>query len=205
MNHKRIIFIGDSITEWGRFEDEANIGENYVRMIRDYFAISTPNQFPEIINQGIGGNRITDLVARWQTDVIDHDPDLVSISIGVNDVWRQLDNPEMDQVFPDQYEELLRHLIDQTQAETKAEIILMEPTIIAEDVQSEGNQKLKAYVDVVNQVGADYQLTVVPTYQAFINYLNSARPLPLTIDGVHMSTTGNALMAKTWLETVVKK
>lgn len=204
MNQRRIIFIGDSITEWGRFEDEANMGENYVRMIRDYFAVHTPDQFPDIINQGIGGNRITDLAVRWQDDVIAHNPDLVSISIGVNDVWRQVDGSDIEQVYPEQYEELLRHLIEQTQSETKAEIILMEPTIIAEDVQSEGNQKLVAYVEAVNRVGAEYQLTVVPTHQAFINYLNSNRPLPLTIDGVHMSSTGNALMAKTWLETVVK-
>lgn len=203
MKFKRILFIGDSITEWGRFEDEENIGDNYVRMIRDYFAVHTPDQFPEIINRGIGGNRITDLANRWQDDVITHQPDLLSISIGVNDVWRQLDNPDMEQVYPDQYEEIYRTLIEKTQAETNAKIVLMEPTVIEEDVNSEGNQKLKPYVEIVNKVAQEYGLTVVPTYHAFIDYLTSERPLPLTTDGVHMSSTGHALMAKTWIEAVL--
>ncbi|WP_440894813.1 SGNH/GDSL hydrolase family protein [Amphibacillus sp. Q70] len=205
MSSKRIVFIGDSITEWGRFEDADNIGENYVRIIRDTLAIEAPNQFPEIINRGLGGNRITDLFARWQADVIDLNPDIISISIGVNDVWRQLDHPDLEQVYPDQYEHLFIHLIEKTQAETSAEIILMEPTIIGENPQSEGNQKLIAYVDVVNQLAEQYQLTVVPTHQVFLNYLNSAKPLPLTIDSVHMSSTGNALMARAWLNTVYRK
>ena len=199
-----MLFIGDSITEWGRFEDQENMGQNYVRMIRDHLAIQGLDTFPEIINRGIGGNRITDLVERWQEDVIDHDPDLVSISIGVNDVWRQVDGSEIDQVFPDQYEELYIDLIERTQAELDADIILMQPTIIEEEIDSLGNQKLKVYVNVVNRLAKKYDLVVVPTHQVFLDYINRGGPLPLTIDGVHMTSTGNALMAKTWLETVLE-
>lgn len=199
-----MLFIGDSITEWGRFEDQENMGQNYVRMIRDHLAIQGLDTFPEIINRGIGGNRITDLVERWQEDVIDHDPDLVSISIGVNDVWRQVDGSEIDQVFPDQYEELYIDLIERTQAELDADIILMQPTIIEEEIDSLGNQKLKVYVNVVNRLAKKYDLVVVPTHQVFLDYINREGPLPLTIDGVHMTSTGNALMAKTWLETVLE-
>lgn len=199
-----MLFIGDSITEWGRFEDQENMGQNYVRMIRDHLAIQGLDTFPEIINRGIGGNRITNLVERWQEDVIDHDPDLVSISIGVNDVWRQVDGSEIDQVFPDQYEELYIDLIERTQAELDADIILMQPTIIEEEIDSLGNQKLKVYVNVVNRLAKKYDLVVVPTHQVFLDYINRGGPLPLTIDGVHMTSTGNALMAKTWLETVLE-
>ena len=75
--------------------------------------------------------------------------------------------------------------------------------MIEEDVNSEGNQKLKPYVEIVNKVAQEYGLTVVPTYHAFIDYLTSERPLPLTTDGVHMNSTGHALMAKTWIEAVL--
>ncbi|WP_017470741.1 SGNH/GDSL hydrolase family protein [Amphibacillus jilinensis] len=197
----RYLFIGDSITEWGRFEDSEGIGENYVRMIRDDLAIHLPHPFPEFINRGIGGNRITDLVERWHTDVIANQPDLVSISIGINDVWRQLDNQDMEHVYPNDYAKLYRELIEQTRAQ---KIVLMEPTIIDEDPQSKGNQLLKPYVEIVNQLAEEYQLTVVPTHQAFLKYLNRPGPLPLTIDGVHMSSTGNRLMALTWLQALTK-
>ncbi|MBU5595737.1 SGNH/GDSL hydrolase family protein [Amphibacillus sp. MSJ-3] len=204
MKNKRILFIGDSITEWGRFEDPANIGENYVRIIRDTLAIHEPNQFPEIINRGIGGDRVTDLVARWQEDAIEINPDVLSISVGINEVWRQIDQSDVEQVYPDKFEHLYTHLIEKTQAETDAEIILMEPTVIEEDPQSKGNQILKDYVEIVNKLAEKYQLTLVPTHQVFLDYLNSTKPLPLTIDGVHMSSTGDQLMAKAWLDTINK-
>ncbi|MBM7540045.1 SGNH/GDSL hydrolase family protein [Amphibacillus cookii] len=200
-DHAKYLFIGDSITEWGRFEDSEGLGDNYVRMIRDDLAIHLPYSFPEFINRGIGGNRITDLVERWQTDVIANQPDLVSISIGINDVWRQLDNSDMEHVYPSDYAKLYRELIEQTRAQ---KIVLMEPTIIDEDPQSKGNQLLKPYVEIVNQLADEYQLTVVPTHQAFLNYLHRSGPLPLTVDGVHMSSTGNRLMAQTWLQALAK-
>lgn len=37
------------------------------------------------INTGISGNRVCDLRDRWQQDVINHKPDVVSILIGIND------------------------------------------------------------------------------------------------------------------------
>ena len=199
-----MLFIGDSITEWGRFDDEENIGNNYVRMIRDDLAINHSSSFPEIINRGVGGNRIPDLVNRWQVDVLDHNPDLISISIGVNDVWRQVDGSGVEPILPEEYEKLFVQLIEEAQATLEAEIILLEPTIIGEDADSEGNQKLVAYVEIVNKLAEQYRLKVVPTHQAFLDYLERKGPLALTFDGVHMSSTGNALMAKTWLETVIK-
>ncbi|SEO59841.1 Lysophospholipase L1 [Amphibacillus marinus] len=203
MERERYLFIGDSITEWGRFEDEEGLGNNYVRNIRDHLALEKPNQIPEIINRGIGGNRVTDLVARWQTDVIELAPNQLSISIGINDVWRQIDDSNIDQVMPEQFEELYRDLIKQTNEKLpNTRIILMEPTVIEEQRDSKGNQLLKPYVEIVNKLAKEFRLTIVPTHQAFIDYLSKVPDCPLTIDGVHMSSTGNALMAKTWLDTI---
>lgn len=84
----KIIFIGDSVTESGKFKDPERIGTGYVRLIHDYLKVSNPGRKIEIVNQGISGNRIPDLVARWDKDVIALQPDLLSISIGINDVWR---------------------------------------------------------------------------------------------------------------------
>src|SRR5690625_2958662 len=110
----------------------------------------------------------------------------------------------MDQDLQDQYEVLYIDLIERTQDELEADIILMQPTIIKEEIDSIGNQKLKVYVNVVNRLHKKYDLVVVPTHQVFLDYINRGGPLPLTIDGVHMTSTGNALMAKTWLETVLE-
>lgn len=202
MTQQRLVFIGDSITEWGRFEDPLDLGDNYVRIIRDLLAIESPEMFPEIINKGIGGNRISDLAERWQEDVIALNPDWLSISIGINDVWRQLDNPDMEQIYPDQFERIYDQLLKEVKNQTDATIILMEPTIIEEEIHSRGNELLKAYLQATHRLAEKYACILVPTHQAFLDVLATGLDVPLTIDGVHMSSTGNQLMAKTWLETV---
>ncbi|ENH96423.1 hydrolase [Gracilibacillus halophilus YIM-C55.5] len=199
---QRIVMIGDSITEEGRFEDQEKIGDGYVRLIHDYLQVTEPDRGYQVINKGVGGDRVTDLKSRWQQDVIELQPDTVSISIGINDVWRQLDQPHIEQVFPDQFEAIYQQLIEQVYERTNAHIILMEPTVIEENIQSEGNQRLKDYVDIVRKLARTHQATLVPTHQVFLTYLTSQSTYPLTTDGVHMNPAGNMLMAKTWLETV---
>ncbi|WP_112180017.1 MULTISPECIES: SGNH/GDSL hydrolase family protein [Paraliobacillus] len=204
MMNKRIVFIGDSITEWGKEQGLDNIGTGYVKYIYDYLLVSDPQDFPEIINCGIGGDRITDLANRWQQDVVDLQPDILSISVGINDVWRQLDEPEIEQVMPEKFELIYRELLLKTLKETNATIIIMEPTVIGEEIKSEGNKKLQAYVQIIAKLATEFNLIVVPTHQAFLTYLQANNEHELTIDGVHMNDVGNLLMAKTWLETYNK-
>ncbi|WP_226670391.1 SGNH/GDSL hydrolase family protein [Metabacillus litoralis] len=204
MNKKRVLFIGDSITEWGRYEDQENIGTGYVRLIHDYFVTSYPSTQFEFINRGVGGDRISDLQARWQDDAIEIDPDYISISIGINDVWRQIDNPDLDQISPERFQEIYEELLSLVKSKTKATVILMEPTIIEEDTQAPGNQMLIEYLKVIYEVAKKFEVIVVPTHKAFIKYLESGNEYKLTIDGVHMNSAGNMLMAKTWINEVEK-
>lgn len=199
---KKILFIGDSITDGARNEDSEGLGFGYVRMIRDYFITNYENINYQIINRGISGNRISDLAKRWDRDVINLKPDYLSISIGINDVWRQLDRPEMEQIDPEKFENYYDQLLSQVKRETKAQIILMEPTIIDEDTQSIGNRMLKKYVEIVHRIADKFDAKIVLTHQAFLQYLGSNKEYKLTTDGVHMTSIGNTLMANTWLNAV---
>ncbi len=202
MTQKKILFIGDSITEWGKREDPEEIGMSYVRIIHDYLITTYPQKAFNIKNKGISGNRITDLASRWQQDVVEQNPDYLSISIGINDVWRQLDRPEINQITVEKYEHIYKELLTQVKEHTNAHIILMEPTVIEEKVQALGNQMLKKYVKVVHDMAKQFDATLVPTHQAFINYLEESNGYNLTTDGVHMNSAGNMLMATTWLKAV---
>src|SRR5688572_667374 len=146
MATKKILLIGDSITDCGRREDQEGLGYGYVRILHDYLVTTYPAANYQIVNTGIGGDRVTDLAARWQTDVIDHQPDYVSISIGINDVWRQLDRPEIEQVTPEIFHQIYVQLLTQVKEKTNAQILLMQPTIIEEDSESKGNKMLLDYV-----------------------------------------------------------
>ncbi|WP_316571479.1 SGNH/GDSL hydrolase family protein [Neobacillus sp. YIM B06451] len=196
---QRIVFIGDSITFSGKTETDS-IGTGYVRLLHDYLKVTYPERDMEIFNKGISGNRVSDLAKRWEEDVISLQPDFVSISIGINDVWRQLDSPEIDQIYPEQYEVFYDTLLADLKEKTNSAIVLMEPTVIEEDSEGEGNRKLIPYVEVVHILAERYGATLVPTHQAFIGYLKKGGSHPLTTDGVHMNSMGDMLMATTWIQ-----
>lgn len=199
-----LLFIGDSITEAGRFGDPEDLGDGYVRLIHDYFMVTSPPKCPQFVNRGISGNHITDLMDRWDRDVISLQPDYISISIGINDVWRRLDHPEKELVLPEKYEELFRVLINGVRTKTKAKIILMEPTLHGEDPNSQGNTMLKDYLNVVRKLSLEYDSILVNTHETFLRYKEENPQIQLTTDGVHMNSLGNMLMAKTWIEAFKK-
>jgi len=189
----KIIFIGDSITASNKNTDPDRLGDGYVRMIKEVL----PKEVT-VINKGVNGHRVTDLAFRWQRDVIDLEPDLLSVSIGINDVWRQLDSPQLEQVDVSKFEEVYRGLL--TQLSPKTKLVLMEPTIIKENTGSQGNQLLIPYVEVVRKLAKEFKAVLVPTHEIFLNHLTKKPDVSLTTDGVHMRRKGNELMAKTWLE-----
>lgn len=177
------------------------IGNGYVRLIHDDLLTTYPGSPLEIINKGISGDRITDLAARWKTDVIDLNPDIVSISIGINDVWRQLDNPGLEQVYPDEFEKIYDDLLKQVKTHTNASLVLMDPTVIEENADSIGNKRLKKYIAGIDKLAKKYDAIIVLNHWGFLKFMEESNGYRLTTDGVHMNSTGNMLMANFWLET----
>lgn len=189
----KMIFIGDSITASNKNTDPERLGNGYVRMIKEVLPEDVT-----IINKGVNGHRVTDLAFRWERDVIDLEPDLLSVSIGINDVWRQLDSPDLSQVDVSKFEEVYRELLSQLPPTTK--LVVMEPTIIKENPQSQGNQMLIPYIEVVRKLAVEFDAVLVPTHDVFIDHLTKKPDVSLTTDGVHMRKKGNELMAKAWLK-----
>ncbi|WP_241156672.1 SGNH/GDSL hydrolase family protein [Bacillus sp. FJAT-42376] len=198
----KIVMIGDSITDSGRKSDPEELGSGYVRMLRDFFLLDRTESELVFCNKGVSGNRVTDLAARWEEDVIDEQPDFLSISIGINDVWRQLDQPSKKQVLLDEFADVYGQLLKDAQSKTGARLILMEPTVIEEDLSSEGNQKLVPYINTVRALSAAYNAILVPSHQTFTHFISQRKGVPLTTDGVHMTSLGNMLLAHTWIEAV---
>ena len=91
-NGERIVFTGDSITDFDRKRPVGEglwegVGTGYVRLVHTLVNALSPREVIRISNTGVGGNNILDLEARWQQDVLDLNPDWVSVMIGVND-WQ---------------------------------------------------------------------------------------------------------------------
>ena len=97
-NYDRVVFAGDSVTDMGSANPVGeglfdNLGKSYVRVIENMLVAWYPELNIRITNSGIGGNTSRDLAARFDRDVVDLNPQWVSICIGINDVGRQFDTP----------------------------------------------------------------------------------------------------------------
>jgi acyl-CoA thioesterase I len=204
-NVHRIVTMGDSITQGGE-------GPNgYVGLMRK--ALREHNI--EVINAGISGNKATDMQARFQRDVIDKKPDLVTISVGVNDVWhgyrdfaRGVNHPKGDTgngVPLPLYREKVTAMIDATLA-AGAKAVLLAPTLIYEDLNSVENRALATYIATMKEIAREKGCLFIDLHAPFRKiiaeydkYAGTGQNL-LTTDGVHMNDAGNRVMAYTILK-----
>lgn len=186
-----IVFVGDSVTDCDRRNDPSGLGHGYVRLIAD--------RYPHLkfANRGIGGNRVRDLHARWNEDVLAEEPTLVSILVGVNDTWLRYldDDPTSVEAFAEDYRSLLAPLV-----ERGARIVLVEPFLLPiDDLQRSWRaEDLVAKIATVRELAEEFGATLVPADGA----LNTAgEPSELAPDGVHPSAAGHQLLAELWVAT----
>ncbi|HNT37132.1 MAG TPA: SGNH/GDSL hydrolase family protein, partial [bacterium] len=164
----KLLFIGDSITDCGRRNDPEGMGSGYVRMIRDWLLASQPADAPIVLNKGIGGHKVTDLEARWQTDVLDEKPDILSIKIGVNDVWHAYAATPSG-VTPGRYASVFQSILKQVRENLpNCRIVLCEPSIIWPPAPEGANEAMKPYLQSVHVLAQEFNaVCVVPLHKAF--------------------------------------
>lgn len=196
----KLLFIGDSITDCGQREDPERIGSGYVRLVRDYLRAKDPATAPNVINAGIGGDCVTDLADRWQRDVLDAAPDVLSVNIGVNDVWQSLGGKN-EGVALERYTKVYDNLLAQVATLLpRTKLVLCEPGVIWPPQPVDGNEKLQGYIFAVQAMAVKRGAQcVVPLHAAF-ETAGKARPdIDWAPDGVHPSSSGHMLIAHTWL------
>ena len=192
---KVTVFIGDSVTDCGRLE-EPPFGDGYV------FSIANSTRFSgEIINVGTSGHRLVDLENRWNTDVLAHQPTLVSVAIGINDTWRRYDDndPTSDEAFEDSY----RRVLTATKAQGNPELVLCEPFLLAvRDEMNTWREDLDPKIAVVHKLATEFNAKLVPFDQRFNDLAGEMSMSELAEDGIHPSKLGHQIMADLWLRTV---
>jgi acyl-CoA thioesterase-1 len=199
-----VVFIGDSITDCGRRDVAAPLGNGYVKFIADLIAIRYPAMKVNIVNKGISGNTVADLRERWHDDVLVLKPDWVSILIGINDVHRTLRN-EPTAVPPDRYQRLYRECLMLTKERSNAQLVLMEPFYISTDTETNSwrTQVLRAlddYRKVVKQLADEFGAIFVPLHGLFQEQLRYRPADMFCPEPVHPNYSGHLLIAHAWLK-----
>lgn len=194
-----IVFFGDSITYFG------NQPGGYVTLVREAVAKDSPHQDIQVIGAGISGNKISDLTARVDRDVIAKKPTIVVIYIGINDVWHWRRNGGTTQ---DAFENGLNELIDKIQA-AGGRVILATPTVIGEKKNGANmwDPWLDEYAAITRKVAADRHVPLVDLRALFKSYIEKHNPDNaaqgvLTKDTVHLNPIGDKLVAKQMLKAL---
>ena len=198
----RVLFQGDSVTDAGRDRTRPDhLGSGYPLFVAGQFTLAHPTAKVSFLNRGVSGDRLCDLLARWTADTIELRPDVVSILIGINDVWNRYRGREATP--HDVFERDLRTLLTRTREETCAQIVLLEPFVLpVPDDRKTWREDLDPKREILRALSDRFDALLVPLNRVFAEASASVDPAVWAADGVHPTPAGHAQIARAWLERV---
>lgn len=200
---QRLVFAGDSITDAGRDRaDDTSLGDGYVSLLAGELgavaaARAEPAQgaAPVVVNRGIAGDRAVDLERRWERDVLAERPDVLTVYVGVNDMWRRYDSD--DPTSAADFEATYRRLLAPV---TAGRVLLVEPYFVPLRPEQEAwltdlDEKRAVVARLADELGAQ----LVPLHETVTRAAAEHGAAAIVPDGVHPTPAGSRLIADAWL------
>jgi lysophospholipase L1-like esterase len=198
---EKIAFLGDSITQGG-WSNPAG----YVRLV--LAGLEANGIKAEAIPAGISGHKSNDMLARLERDVLAKQPQWMTLSCGVNDVWHGKNGVPLDEAMaangtyanPESrgtYQKNISAIIEKAQA-AGIKVVILTATVIHENLDSPENAKLAPFNEYLRTLAKSKNLPLADLNALFherIKAENQPGKKILTGDGVHMNGEGNKLMA----------
>jgi lysophospholipase L1-like esterase len=202
-----ILFQGDSITDTGRARavrspnEPSAMGNGYAYLAMCRLLADHPRSNLAVYNRGVSGDQVPDLRARWKRDCFDLAPDVLSILIGVNDLWHKLEGRAEGTVAD--YASGYRELLEETRAALpRTRLIIGEPFAlrcgaVTEEWFPEFDERRAVAARLAREVDA-----VFLPFQSMFDAALAAGSIPShwAADGVHPTPAGHQLMADAWLQ-----
>ena len=203
-----MVFQGDSITDAGRNKKEPkpneqkSFGKGYAWMAASQLLISNPAHQLTLHNRGISGNKVHQLADRWDKDCLELKPDVLSILIGVNDIWHGL-NGRYDGTAKT-YEDDFNQLIERTKKSLpKVQLVICEPFVLkCGAVNDKWFPEFDKYRAAAKKIAESHHAVFVPFQSMFDEAVKYAPPNHWAGDGVHPSSHGASLMAHFLLHSI---
>ncbi len=201
----KILFQGDSITYAGRdMEDDTKLGRGYALLVEASLGFEDPEKY-QFVNRGIGGDRVLDIYTRMRTDILDIKPDVMSILIGVNDVWHGLAESDKEGIDADKYYKIYDMLIEDIKRELPdLKIMILEPFVLkgwaTEEQLDSFNVEVRKRAAMAKKIAEKYNLPFIPLQEGFTELSKKAEESYWLYDGVHPTTLGHEYIKREWLK-----
>ncbi len=198
----KIVFIGDSITdcECDR-TDENSLGNGFVKILSDKLRPIYPDMDIQLINKGISGNEVCDVLARVNKDLIDLKPDTAVVMIGINNVLHQYKyGKQLDlKQFERDFTELLGKI-----KEAGITLIVLEPFLMPAPDKLRMRPLFNKELEIIHRVAVDIADEFVAYDEMFNGLSESIRYTEYSMDGVHPTHRGSRLIADTAIKAIRK-
>ncbi len=205
-NMDRIVFAGDSVTDMNSINPVGeglfdSLGHGYVRKVENLLSAYYPEIKLRITNSGVSGNTSRDLLNRFDRDVVELNPNWVSICIGINDVWRQFDSPAMldAQVMPDEYENNLETMILKVKDSVKG-VFILSPYIIEPNTEDMMRKRIDEYIEICKKLAEKHNCTFIDFQEMYAKYCEIRHSSYISWDRIHPNQVGSTLMANEFLK-----
>ena len=199
----KILFQGDSVTDAGRDRsDPHDMGNGYPRFASAMIQDSFPDIEFEFFNLGISGNRTEHLVERMEADFIEIQPDIVSILIGVNDVWHHYAF-EYVETTDEQFESNYRTLLEGLKSRTTARILMIQPFLLetVDPAKQELCEELSRKQAIIRQLADEYADAYLPLDEMLHQEVD-VEPTEYSRDGVHPTPDGACRIGEAYLGAI---
>lgn len=198
----KIVFFGDSITDCDRErDDEKSLGNGYVKILADKLRPIYPDTDIELINKGVSGNEVCDLLARVESDVIGLKPDAVVIMIGINNVIHKFKYGK--ELNLKQLERDLTQLITVLKEE-EITVIFLEPFLLPAPDKRRMRKLFDDELKIIDRVASELADEFVAFDEMFNGLAESIPYAEYSEDGVHPTHRGSRLIADTAIKAIRK-
>lgn len=210
----RILFQGDSITHGGRSNDDDknhNMGHGYAQMLAGRLGVDFVDKNYTFFNRGVSGNSSIDLYSRLKEDIIDLEPEILSLLIGVNDILLMFHNhsyaPFRKGTSVEKYENIYNLIIEETKLQLpNVQLILCEPfSLPVGNVKinwTNWKRELENRQKVVKSIAEETNSIFVPLQVEFDLASQKANAEYWIWDGIHPTAAGHELIARAWLKSL---
>jgi lysophospholipase L1-like esterase len=199
----KILLQGDSITDAGRdFRNYHDLGPGYPFYASEHIKEAFQKTDFEFINFGISGNRTSQLFDRLYNDCIAFQPDVVSILIGINDVWHRYGANKIATTDA-QIELNYRSILERLKKETNAKILILSPFLLDAPGKEHIREDLKTVLPIVRKLADEFADAYVALDEKFAEALKTQpEPLYYSQDGVHPNENGRKFIGALYAEAI---
>lgn len=188
----KIFFQGDSITDADRDKRDNHFLKGFSLCTSEYLGDSF-----EYVNYGISGDTSRSVLKRHEQEFLKEKPDILVLMIGINDVWRNVDNVVDEMTTSEEFIENVKKTLEiSKRINPEVKIIFLEPYLLPgpNNVHKLGFDLYQRNIELLRK----YVKPIVDQYIVLQDDIFSAmeKGVVLTTDGIHPNIEGAQFLGR---------